>query len=75
MTEPNCLFCAHFYFSDGYQGYSEMTPGKDTEIYCGLGYWSNGDDWGLSEDQFRQCMLMAHTCKDYNPIHLRKEND
>jgi hypothetical protein len=72
METHNCLFCEHFWFSDGYQGYSEMTPGKDTDIGCGLGYWEN--DY-LTEDEFRACMLKAYVCNDYNPVHLSKEND
>ncbi len=62
----NCLFCEHFYFSAGYERLSELTAGKDTEIYCSKGYWDAMDN---SESMYRLNMLSARTCKDYNPVH------
>ncbi len=62
----NCLFCEHFYFNSGEMGYSEYTPAIDMEIRCGKMHWEVKFDQ-TTEEEFRQNMLSARTCNDYNP--------
>lgn len=58
-----CLFCRHFYFTGGTQGYGEMTPGGDIWIGCNLNLWETkqGDETG----ELRRYMLSAQFCNQF----------
>ncbi len=63
MTEVNkscCVFCKYFYFNPSDPGYSEYTPGSDTEVGCRKNKWnsSNMD----SQTEFEKAMKMSTTC-------------
>lgn len=67
MSEKLCLYCKHWYFDGGEQGYSELTPGSDMGIECLKGHWriENGSHTGPS---FRQTMERGLECKDFEEI-------
>lgn len=66
MSEKLCIFCKHFWFSEGSPGYSELTPGYEANIDCHKRHF----DLRLidmSESDFRRTLLLARTCADYVP--------
>lgn len=63
---PNrtCITCSRMRFETGEQGYSETTPGCAWSANCERGHWVMiGTD--VSEDEYRENLLTAETCKDY----------
>lgn len=66
-----CLFCEHFNIDMGHPGYSELTPGYDAIIRCGLNHWeaSSGED----THEFIPYMLRARTCPDFNLGRVARE--
>ncbi len=60
----NCLFCEHFYF---FSCCPELMGAINVEMQCMKNHWEV--DGSTTEKEFRQYMLTARTCKDYNPIH------
>ena len=66
-----CLFCHHFYFLSGTQGYSEETPGSSGEIGCQK--TDNWDEYIAGEKELRKCMIQAETCKDFRVSDDAKE--
>lgn len=60
-----CLDCRYFEFYPFYPGYSEYTPGSDMSIGCGKDYWCANEC--SSQEQFKEKMCSATTCKDYEP--------
>ena len=65
MSEKLCVFCKHFEFDEGEEGYSELTPGSDTLMGCDLGKWDHYNLEGFGPDGFRKTILQAESCKDY----------
>ena len=66
MSEKLCVFCEHWEFDGGEQGYSEMTPGTNASMGCKKEHWDGKrmvDIW--SEVDFRKIILTAKDCKDY----------
>jgi hypothetical protein len=67
--EKLCVFCEHWEFSGGVQGYSEMTPGSDASMDCKKGKF--GARFRLSdlygEEDFRSLILKAEACQSYAP--------
>jgi hypothetical protein len=61
----NCLDCKHFRFVPYDAGYSEYTSGNDMRIYCAKDHWDSLSCY--SELDFRNCMQLAKTCKQYEP--------
>ena len=63
----NCLFCKHFAYYSATRGYSEYTPGDTGNIGCGHKneYWYWDSYAFVTEEEFRNYMLMANTCADY----------
>jgi hypothetical protein len=61
----NCLDCTHFYFSPYERGYSEYTPGQEMNLGCNKDHWDRESCY--SEEDFRNNMMSAKTCKDYCP--------
>lgn len=62
-----CLFCRHFLFINADLGYSDQTPGHDAQIGC----LKNHYDINLfldSRQEFREKILTAETCEDYDRI-------
>ncbi|HEX6215282.1 MAG TPA: hypothetical protein VFZ38_10710 [Vicinamibacterales bacterium] len=66
-VERLCVFCRHWSFYGGDYGYSELTPGSDSEMDCQKGKW--GRNFRLKdligEDDFRRIIMTAKTCPDY----------
>jgi hypothetical protein len=63
---PICLFCKHFYFSAGWAGYSEYTPGGDADMGCNK-HLVDFDMWGDTTETYRQKMLTAVNCPQFDP--------
>lgn len=66
--EKLCVFCKHWNFYGGSQGYSEMTPGSDASMSCRKNHWDRDVLWDIGEDGFRKTILMAQTCQDYKQV-------
>lgn len=58
-----CLFCKHFEFQPEYPGYSEWTPGSPLRMSCDRDHWALD---GIVD--FRETMLTAQTCPDYEAV-------
>lgn len=61
-----CLMCEHFVYIPGDPGYSTLTPGSDTAIYCAKSHWSDSDSWDAKD--FRATLRKARTCPDYKQV-------
>lgn len=66
-----CIFCKHFYFSPGCDGYSEMTPGYPMTIACLKDHWEV-DELEDTMRTFRTKMSTAKKCKDYEYIPIEQ---
>ena len=66
--EKLCIFCRNFRFDSGEPDYSDQTPGWDAIIECGKGHWSMNNC--VSRDQFRDAILGAAKCKDYEAVYV-----
>jgi hypothetical protein len=85
MVEKLCVFCQHWDWDGGSQGYSEMTPGTDASMDCRKGHYKplHKYSWRLDlldlhgPDEFRAVILKAETCPDYMPVATvdRRMND
>lgn len=64
-----CLFCNYMYFSSGYPGYSEYTPGAEAQLYCMKNRWDVIDKF----DDLHESLLMAEHCEDYSIDSWAKE--
>jgi hypothetical protein len=67
--EKICLFCKYFRFLPATPGYSDVTPGNDAWIGCGLNYWQL-DHWEDNEESYRAKQLTAQTCKEFEQVDL-----
>ena len=66
MSEKLCVFCRHWYFMSGQQGYSEMTPGSSASMECGKRHFTRDEqDLFISTEEFRHTIEKAQTCQDY----------
>jgi len=63
---PICLFCEHIYFSPGYPGYSEYTPGADAAMWCKKNL-VDFDLWEETTETYRLKMLTAVNCPEFAP--------
>jgi hypothetical protein len=66
--EKLCVFCKHWDFYGGSQGYSEMTPGSDASMSCSKGHWERWCLHDTGESDFRRIILTAQTCPDYTQV-------
>ena len=70
MMEKLCVFCKHWEFEEGQQGFSEMTPGSNASMGCDKGHF--GEDFCIYDIQgssgFREIIIKAETCPDYTPV-------
>lgn len=58
-----CVFCKNFRMDMGSESYSEITLGHPGSIECFKYHWSIST--GDSEEDFRECIKTAESCKDY----------
>jgi hypothetical protein len=71
IVEKICIFCDHFRFLPACRDCSEYTPGEDAAIYCGADHWEVS--WyGDNERSYRNKLLTAGTCADFNQIDLEE---
>lgn len=66
--EKLCVFCKHFdWESIGYTYYSTLTGGEiDGGMACRKGHYGHYDKGRPeSTEEFRDVILIAQTCKDY----------
>ena len=68
--ERLCVFCKHWLFSGGSQGYSEMTPGSNASMDCLKGHFTSDEQYLfiMGADEYRKTILKAETCKDYKQV-------
>ena len=59
-----CILCGHFYFCSGHEGWSEVTPGENAEMYCQKGKWAL-DLQAHTQDDMREAMKTANRCEHY----------
>lgn len=65
-TDITCIACDHFYFHAMVEDYSELTPGDDAGMECGLGHLHidlHDEDFG-DADLCRE-LEKAQTCADF----------
>ena len=60
----NCLRCEHLYYWEAQPGYSELTPGTDMGLACGLKHWEY-DQFHSSVEDLAAMIETAETCTDY----------
>lgn len=68
MSKPNyartCLHCDHLIWQQGYQGWSEYTPGSPPSLYCSKGHFydslSEGCDTNLVD-----LLKQGNECVDF----------
>ena len=67
-TRLLCIYCKHWHFYGGSQGYSDMTPGADASMECRKSQYK-GSGWStvhdMHEDDFRELLEKAQTCKHF----------
>ena len=69
VIEKQCVFCMHFVFSPGLEGYIEEGPCPyPLTIKCGVMNWNARDACNL--DDFRRMLRKAHQCSDWLPVNL-----
>lgn len=77
MSEKLCVFCKHWHFYGGDQGFSELTPGSDASMDCSKHHWDRpgrGPYKGFvifnlhDERAFREMIQKAITCPDYEQV-------
>lgn len=73
VPEKLCVFCKHWDFYGGSQGYSEYTPGSEASMNCNKGHYGRHFDLlNISgEDGFRAQILKAETCPDYAQVAVK----
>jgi hypothetical protein len=64
MARKTCVLCKHFSWISGDHGYSEVTPAYPPSVYCLKSHWVIDLEL-CSENEYRQTMLTAETCKDF----------
>jgi len=68
VNEKLCVFCKHWQFSGGSEHWSEYTPAINASMDCAKGHY--GAEFELeyiTEEGFRNIILKAETCPDYDP--------
>ena len=66
-----CWWCKYFYYDQGSQGYSDMTPGWEGRFECTKDHWKmNLVD--TSEESFRNNIHHAVDCSDFESVLLQK---
>ena len=74
-----CVFCKHWRFDGGSPDYSELTLGDEATIGCAKKHWPcPSRAWAYSEEAhplhnyseytFREAILCAQTCPDYEQV-------
>lgn len=61
---PVCWSCKHILYSMADEGYSEYTPGSSFDLDCMKDHWKF-DPYVDSLEKFKNCLLTAETCKDF----------
>ena len=59
-----CWWCSHFYYSNSYPAYSEMTPGSDFSVSCDKQHWIFESD-KTTQEEFGVMLSAAESCKDF----------
>lgn len=76
MTECDkrlCLFCKNMQLEPAQSGYSEFTPESDVWMGCYKGHWELSL-WKDTTETYREKLLMAQTCPDYDEIDMIEES-
>ena len=71
--EKICILCKHWYFSSGEPGYSEYTPGADSDTGCYKDHWEIRTYYDETKE-YRQKLLSAQTCPDFSLSDDAKES-
>jgi len=61
-----CIMCKYWniFFEEDW---SDITPGAGFQTYCGKDRWRL-DQYDFTRDQYRNMLLMAHSCEDYEEV-------
>ena len=62
--EKLCFWCKHFWIGDAIPDYSEYTPGSNFSMNCSKAHWVFDAELE-TEESFREKLLTALTCGDY----------
>lgn len=68
-----CVLCKHFYFDPGHEDYSDLTPGESTIIGCNKDHYRM-EAFDTTEEKYRENMLKANTCSDFEKADFIKES-